>query len=97
MGRENRRCNPPHVPGIEFEELGVRCAFEIQPKLLMNWKIVVFCLSASIPVGIVLHRVELLNGSTELQPRAFAPRRHPQQQLIGSQRSCFLSLLARSP
>jgi hypothetical protein len=74
VGRENRWCNPPQVPGIAFEELGVRRTFEIEPKLLVNWKIAFVCLKAFVPVGTILLRVKLLNGGTELQPRAFTTR-----------------------
>jgi hypothetical protein len=79
VGRENRWCNAPHVPGIAFEELGVRRTFEIEPKLLMNRKIAFVCLMASAAVGAVLLGVKDLNGGTELQPRAFTACRHPQQ------------------
>jgi hypothetical protein len=76
---ENRWCDAPHIPGVEFEELGVRRAFEIDPKLLVNREIAFVCLRISAPVGTVLLRVELFNRCTELQPRAFTARRHPQQ------------------
>ena len=79
MCRQNWWGNSPHVPGFAFEELGMRRTFEIEAKLLMNWKIAVFCLRISVPAGVVLDRVKLLNGGTELQPRAFGARRHPQQ------------------
>jgi hypothetical protein len=67
--------NAPHVLGIALEELSMRRTFEVASKFLMNWEIVVICLISSVPVGIVLDRMEFFNGSTELRPRALAARR----------------------